>query len=184
MSLGLIKVASQAELSDDLHLIRLLFLLAEANKRSTKSIKGITKLAKLDFLLRYPNCLGRLLIYLNKDKNQAGIKDYEKTSIESKMVRFRYGPWDNRYRRWIGLLVSRGLAITFLEGRTVHIEITDLGVEVLKNLYNEQAFQDMTNRSSIIYKSVGSLSAVKLKDLVYKVFPEIISLKWGQGIEL
>lgn len=35
------------------------------------------------------------------------------------MIRFRYGPWDDRYRRWIGILVAKGLAETSLKGHTV-----------------------------------------------------------------
>lgn len=184
MSLRLIKAASQSESSDELHLVRLLFLLGEADKRVSKTIEGITKLAKLDFLLRYPNCLERMLVALNKNVNQAEVKPYERTSIESKMIRFRYGPWDDRYRRWIGLLVSKGLAVTFIKGRTINIGLTDAGRQFLDTIGQVEEFSDLKRRSNIIYKTVGSKTAMRIKDLIYEVFPEIISLKWGQGIEL
>lgn len=184
MSLKLIKASFEAEQSDDLHLIRILFLLFEADKRIAKSIEGITKLAKLDFLLRYPNCLERMLKHLNKNTALADIKDYERTSIESKMVRFRYGPWDDRYRRWIGLLVSKGLATTFLRGRTVNIILTEKGKEFMDSLIENSHFDDLKMRSKIIYQAVGSKSAVGLKNLIYSVFPEIINLKWGQDIKI
>ncbi len=52
MRLRLIKASAETELDDEFHLQRLLFLLAEAHNRSTKTVEGIMKLAKLDFLLR------------------------------------------------------------------------------------------------------------------------------------
>ena len=70
MSLGLLKAAARAESSDGLHLMRLLILLRCADKRGRmpKPVEGITKLAKLDFLLRYPVYLERALIQLGKSR--------------------------------------------------------------------------------------------------------------------
>ena len=69
-----------------------------------KAVKGITKLAKLDFLLRYPTCLERALHFVNTLRTPIRRKSQprERTSIESKMIRFRYGRGDPRYRRWLG----------------------------------------------------------------------------------
>lgn len=184
MSIRLIQASSKTELSDDFHLPRIIILLNEADSRASKTVEGIMKLAKLDFLLRYPNCLERLLNALNKKTQKIDIKPYERTSIESKMVRFRYGPWDDRYRKWIGILVAKGLAITFLDGRTVHVGITDAGRQVAEELLNMPEFADYKIRAKVIFTSVGSKSATSLKDLIYKVFPEIINMKWGKGIEL
>ena len=109
MSFSLVRSVARLEQADELHLARLLVLLGAATKRrrtsdKEKTIKGITKLAKLDFLLRYPNCLERALKVLNYDPVEANVQDYERDSVESSMIRFKYGPWDDRYRRWIGLL--------------------------------------------------------------------------------
>lgn len=184
MSLKLIKAGTIAENADELHLARILLLLGQADKRSAGSIEGIMKLAKLDFLLRYPNCLERLLIALNRKTLKANIQPHERTSIESKMIRFRYGPWDERYRRWIGLLVSRNLAETFHQGRTVHIKLTEKGREIVNKLAELDEFKDLQTRSDEIYKAVGKETATSLKELIYKVFPEIITMKWGQGIQI
>jgi hypothetical protein len=60
MSLRLVQAVADSENRDDLHLSRLLVLLGSADARKTtpatkaKAVEGITKLAKLDFLLRYP----------------------------------------------------------------------------------------------------------------------------------
>src|SRR5258708_1960003 len=113
MSLRLVRLAAGIETSDDFHLARLLILLRNAANGTTKSVQGITKLAKLDFLLRYPTALIRVLESQRRTKAAAAIPEEERNTIEGRMIRFRYGPWDPRYRRWIALLVSRGLAHTF-----------------------------------------------------------------------
>lgn len=184
MSLRLIKAVSATENADELHLARLLLLLAQSDQRSGSTMAGIMKLAKLDFLLRYPNCLERLLKFKKKNATKANIQPHERTSIESKMVRFRYGPWDNRYRRWIGLLVAKGLAVSYVKGNTVHVDLTDAGRTVVTTISELPAFVDMHERSSLIYRTVGSMSSTALKDLIYEIFPEIIDMKWGEDIAL
>lgn len=184
MSIRLIKAVAATENADELHLARLLLLLGESDQRAGNTMAGIMKLAKLDFLLRYPNCLERLLKAKNKNAAKANIRAHERTSIESKMVRFRYGPWDTRYRRWIGLLVAKGLAVSYLKGNTVHVDLTDAGRRVVATLSELPAFTDMHQRSSLIYRTVGSMSSTALKNLIYEVFPEIIDMKWGENIAL
>jgi hypothetical protein len=112
VSFGVIKLAASIEDSDEFHVSRLLLLIKACSGKSNKPIDGIMKLAKLDFLLRYPNCLMRTLSHLGRDKWAASIGEQEANTIEAKMIRFRYGPWDKRYRRWIGIMVAKGLAST------------------------------------------------------------------------
>ena len=46
----------------DLHLARILILMSElSGKNHTTKIRGITKIVKLDFLLRYPTMLEKTL---------------------------------------------------------------------------------------------------------------------------
>lgn len=184
MSIRLIKAVAATENADELHLARLLLLLGESDQRAGKTMAGIMKLAKLDFLLRYPNCLERLLKAKNKNASRANIQPHERTSIESKMVRFRYGPWDTRYRRWIGLLVAKGLVVSYVKGHTVHVDLTDAGRAVVAQLGASPAFADMRERSILIYRTVGAMSATGLKDLIYEVFPEITDMKWGENIAI
>ena len=111
-------------------------LLLAANDKGSKSIEGITKLAKLDFLLRYPNCLERALVAANRNSELANVKEYERSTLESKMIRFKYGPWDSRYRRWLNLLASRGLATVELQKKTIVIELTDKGQKIAEQAIN------------------------------------------------
>lgn len=184
MSLGLVRQIAAAEADDGLHLARLLLLLREAEGPSKKAVEGITKLAKLDFLLRYPNCLERALVASGRRAADAAVTPQERTTIESKMIRFRYGPWDARYRRWIGLLVARGLAITFVKGVTVHVQLTDPGRDLAEIVARLESFQLLATRSHLIVGAVGKMSATKIKAFVYDVFPELSSMKWGEEIIL
>lgn len=76
----------------DYHLARLLLLL-DAFTRKGGRLDGLTKIAKLDFLLRYPVFLERILVKrglawpsgLAPDAN-------ERLAVESRMVRYKYGP--------------------------------------------------------------------------------------------
>ena len=184
MSFALLKKIGELESGDDLHVARLLLLLQQADKRKTKTVNGITKLAKLDFLLRYPNCLERTAKALGRDLSEARVQAYERTTVESKMIRFRYGPWDDRYRRWIGLMVARGLVDTFVRGRTVHVGLTEAGRNVAAALAAREEFEDLDFRSMLIYRMVGSYGGIKLKDFIYTTFPELSDMKWGDPIDL
>ena len=58
----LFEILADLEDNDDLHLARLLILLGTfVGQNQTGSVEGLTKLAKLDFLLRYPVYLERAL---------------------------------------------------------------------------------------------------------------------------
>ena len=184
MSFNLIRAIAVTENNDDLHLGRLLLLLLAANNRSSKAVEGITKLAKMDFLLRYPNCLERALVADNKKPELAEVKPHERTTIESKMIRFKYGPWDARYRRWLSVLQSRGLVTTEVKGKTVYIELTEMGREIAGQFAVNSAFSDITERSQLVVKNFGIMSATGIKDFVYRVFPELETMKWGEDILL
>ena len=188
MSLRLVKAAADSENDDNLHLARLLLLLGSADARKTtaitkaRAVEGITKLAKMDFLLRYPTCLERVLCALNKSPEDVGVHERERTSIESKMIRFRYGPWDARYRRWLGLLSSRGLVRLAVEGNTIVIGLTDAGRTLAESIKTNPLFAELAHRSDITVKTVGPMSATRLKDFVYEAIPEITNMKWGDEI--
>lgn len=184
MNLRLVRAVAKAENADELHLARLLILIRALDQGKGKPVEGIVKLAKLDFLLRYPNCLERALVARNVDATAANIKEFERNTIETKMTRFRYGPWDERYRRWIGLLVARGLVSTYAKGRTVHVELKDRGKEVATQLSEQNEFKDLDQRSRLIARAVGAMPATKLMDFIYTTFPEITDLKWGEEISL
>lgn len=184
MSLGVLKAAARAENADGLHLMRLLVLLRCADKRGKthKPVEGITKLAKLDFLLRYPVYLERALVARGKSPDAVHLLPRERTTVETRMIRFRYGPWDGRYRRWLSLLSARGLVTLSLSGRKIEIGLTDAGRAVADDFSERPLFQDLAERGALVVKTVGEMSAMRLKNFVYEIVPEITGMKWGQEI--
>lgn len=181
--MSLFSIFAGLEDNDDLHLGRLLVLLGTfAGRKGHGSINGLTKLAKLDFLLRYPTYLERALQSRNAPSSDAEVADYERESVESSMVRFHYGPWDFRYRRFINLLVAKGLAQVNIEGRTIHISLTENGIDVASRLSKSEEFQDIAKRSRLL-KRHFDLSSTNLMRFIYKTFPEIATLRLGEVIE-
>jgi hypothetical protein len=108
---------------DDLayHQARVLMLVAAvaAAKGHAGKVDGLTKLAKLDFLVRYPALAPEVLDRLDPDDPRLGLSEddlAEPASVEAPMTRYKYGPWDDRYYPVIGALVSRGL-LRYAQGR-------------------------------------------------------------------
>ncbi|MEX2120220.1 MAG: hypothetical protein WD847_11555 [Pirellulales bacterium] len=180
--MSLFDVLADLEGNDDLHLGRLLVLLkAFSGRDGSDTVEGLTKLAKLDFLLRYPVFLERALPKRGANPASAHVQEHERKSVESAMVRFRYGPWDFRYRRFLNLLVARGLATVTTERRTIHIGLTAPGHTVADRLSQDDANQDVLRRAKLL-KRYLDLSATKLMKFIYDTFPEIGTLRLGAEI--
>lgn len=172
------------EEDDNLHLGRLLILFATfAGKQGKETIGGLTKLAKLDFLLRYPVCLERALEARNASTRNINITEHERKSVESRMVRYRYGPWDFRYRRFINVLVAKGLARIEIKGKTIDVGLTPTGMDVARTLVQDERFRDIDQRAKIL-KRYFNLSGTNLMKFIYKTFPEITTLRLGEEIHL
>ncbi len=148
--MSLFSVTSSVENSDLFHMSRLLLLIdVFATPAGDGSIEGLTKLAKLDFLLRYPANLERALAARGAKPEEAHVLDFERNSVEASMVRFKYGPWDFRYRRFINLLVAKGLVHVYLKGRTIHLGITDSGREAARLLESDAIFSSWSARLAL-----------------------------------
>lgn len=166
--------------SSEYHLARLILIL-DAFTSDGAWMKGITKLVKLDFLLRYPTYLERALQVRSASTRSLHVADYERRSIESTMVRYRYGPWDARYRRWINMLVSTGLLDIVVSGRTVEMRITDSGRGVAEALGQTDAFGLYRGRLQSL-KTHLNLTATGLTKFIYQTFPALSSMRLGEEI--
>ncbi len=83
--MDLMEAMADLELSDDLHEARLLVLLrAFAGETGAEKIEGLTKLAKLDFLLRYPVFLERALKKRGASTRAVELQPHEEMSVESR----------------------------------------------------------------------------------------------------
>jgi hypothetical protein len=180
--MDLIEALADLEENDELHGARLLVLLAAfAGTAGDGEVEGLTKLAKLDFLLRYPVMLERALTARNKPTAAVQVQPYERDSVESRMVRYRFGPWDHRYRRFVNLLAAKGLAQVRLEGRTVNVGITPAGLKLAERLTSSGEFTDVARRAAAL-KTHMDLSATNLMKFVYETFPELTSLSMNEAI--
>ena len=169
--------------SVDLHATRILLLLdAFAGKDGTGQIEGLTKLAKLDFLLRYPVMLERALKAKRRTIRDVGLEEHERTSVESEMVRYRFGPWDHRYRELLNVLVAKALATVDVRGRTVVIGLTSRGREIAGELAADQAFGPYIRRSVAI-KRHFDIKGTNLMRFIYDTFPEVVSLRSNESIQ-
>ena len=166
----------------DLHAARLLVLIsAFSGAGAGDAVEGLTKLAKLDFLLRYPVMLERALAAKGRSARDVQLEEHERLSVESEMVRYRFGPWDHRYREFLNILVGKGLVTLSVEGRKVVIALTDRGRNMAAELASSPVFQDYTRRSSLL-KRHFDVQGTTLMRFIYDTFPEVVSLRSNEGI--
>jgi hypothetical protein len=177
------EIVNWLEGDDSLHLGRLLVLIdAFAGRKGGQPIQGLTKLAKLDFLLRYPAYLERALVARNAPEAAVQVRDFERGSIEARMVRFRFGPWDHRYHRLLNTLVGKGLAAVRNEGRTIIIHPTERGRAAAAQLAREREYEALRHRAGLL-KRYLDLKATTLVEFIYETLPEVASLRIGETIE-
>lgn len=181
MSLDLVDIVSSLDRDEDVHLARILVLLKAFSRPDAPAIEGITKLAKLDFLLRYPSCLEKALLARNVPIKNIPVDDYERLTIEARMIRYRYGPWDHRYRRFLNILVARKLATVRTDGRTIQIDLTPAGIVLAAKLAATPGFFRVYERAQLLQKHLD-LKARKLMEFIYEQFPELTSLEFNEGI--
>lgn len=178
----IIRTSLLAERDDSQHVARLMLILRHLAEKGDGTVAGITKLAKLDFLCRYPQYFQRFSDRVRSRPEVVELRPYENLTVENRMIRFRYGPWDPRYRRWISLLVSRGLAHAYTKGRTVHVGLTPGGVAVSEALASWDEFRDLDIRAEQLSRIAASKSGTQIKDIIYEIVPELGDLDWGERI--
>lgn len=154
----------------DYHAARLLLLL-HAFETQRRPMKGLTKLVKLDFLLRYPVFLERLLrsrglTWSIGTEPTAG----ERMAVESTMIRYKYGPWDDAYYGVIGSLISRALVESTDAART-SLRLTADGRRVAAELTHDPAWKAVANRA-VLLKRHFDMSGNALKNVIYAELPD------------
>lgn len=163
-------VPLSADSITEFHAARLLLLILKC--RGT--VVGLTKLAKLDFFVRYPDYFGMVA----DSRGHIG-------ETESAMIRHHYGPWDHRYYAVLGYLESRGLLeITRQSARTFAFALTERGMAAAKVLAEDEAFDDLNAQIGAVVDNLGSLSGNAIKTLIYSSFDsEVGRRQLGEVIE-
>ncbi len=157
-----------------------ILLLINAFTTPTKSLEGRTKLAKLDFLLRYPSFMQRALA-IRTSSQVMELASEEQHNIEGRMIRYRYGPWDPSYYSILGRLIGKGLIETVPNQRGLSYRSTERGTQIAKAIAKEESWSETSVRVKLL-KQNFNLSGNALKDFIYEHFPEVTSASWGQKI--
>jgi hypothetical protein len=165
-----------ALIRDDMayHQARVLLLVAAvaAAQGHSGKVDGLTKLAKLDFLLRYPALASSVLDSLDPADpclHLTGDDEANPSDVEAPMIRYKYGPWDDRYYPVIGALVSRGL-LRYARGRrgSVALAPTAAGRRLARQLAEGSTWAEVADRSRAIADAASGLTGNALKDLIYE----------------
>lgn len=165
--------------ADDLlefHAARLLLLTRWCG--TDLEIDGLTKLAKLDFLARYPAFLARACAAVGESPPpHSGI-------VEAAMVRHHYGPWDPRYYHVLAFLEGAGLLTVTPDNRgNYRFRLTDNGADYADRLSADGAFTEMVEQMRHIASAFGRYSGSALKRLIYEQFDaEVGQLPLGRVI--
>ncbi len=175
--------------SIEFHASRLLFLLKFCSidklDDNTVGIKGRTKLAKLDFFLRYP-------LYLEQALQQSEfspegfiirLEEREKRSIETTMIRYKYGPWDHRYYDVFAYLIAKNIMRVEIQEGVDYFCITELGAKAVGLLLKQGGYREILNRCQIIKRTLAQYSGGWLKKFIYRSFPRIVGQPVGTIIE-
>jgi hypothetical protein len=167
--------ASVPLIADDIlefHAARLLLLIAICG--TNDAISSLTKLAKLDFFVRYPDFF--LAASIADDKNVSAPGE-QQASVEAAMVRHHYGPWDKRYYHILAFLEARGLITIRKSGRSFRIALTKLGKNRGQRLGRMPAFAKLHLHMEAVGAAFRAKTGNELKTLIYQTFDEEIRRK-------
>lgn len=159
-------------LADDVlefHAARLMLLFSICG--TAGKIDGLTKMAKLDFFVRYPQFFNVVCEHLGKSSHPT----YE--TVESSMVRFHYGPWDKRYYHILSYLEGKELITITRKGNQYQFELTKLGRAKATLLKNAKSFKEITEHMKKVKKEFGGKKGETLKKLIYQVFDEEVGAR-------
>lgn len=158
----------------DPHTARVLILLRHFGANTEKPLEGLTKLAKLDFLIRYPAFTDRLLAARGTSwAIGTEPSEDEEQAVESRMIRYKYGPWDDRYYPILGTLLGLGLVDLSKEGRTFVMSLTSAGTELAAEIAENDEWQREDLRASFLHTQFN-MTGSRLKKLIYTELPDVV----------
>ncbi|WP_410674117.1 hypothetical protein [Amycolatopsis sp. cmx-4-68] len=183
-------IVERTLLREDLayHQARVLLLVTavSATKGHASKLDGLTKLAKLDFLLRYPALAPQVLDRLDRTDPRLHLSVNEfsaPTDVEAPMTRYKYGPWDDRYYAIIGALIGRGLLrYTAARKGSVAVTPTPAGRRLAGELGHSRQWTDVNDRSHAIAEASANMTGNALKDRIYERLADLMDRPHRQVI--
>lgn len=157
-----------------------LLLLIHAFTTERGGLDGRTKLAKLDFFLRYPEFMQRALAIRGSQlEPEPGLHT---GSIEQGMVRYRYGPWDPAYFAILGRLQGKGLIETRPGRRgALAYRTSSEGARIADALVSTESWAPVGHATAQLRRHLD-LTGSNLKRFIYEHFPEVTAARWGQSL--
>ena len=146
-------------------------------------VRGRTLLAKLDVFVRYPTYLARALEIRAASRPALSARfDAGPASVESRMVRYLYGPWDHVYYAVLGYLIGKGLLAVEIERGTEVFRLTPAGAAAAAALAADPAHAELAERAALAHRAFSGFTGTRLKQFIYDQFPEIVARKLGATI--
>lgn len=161
----------------EFHAGRLVLLLSTCGG-SAGAISGLTKMAKLDFFVRYPDFFDAVR-YGPEQRRARG-----EQAVEAAMVRHHYGPWDKRYYHVLAFLEARELITVRKSTKSYRIALTKQGKQAAGRLAEAPAFAALHRSMREVSESLGDKNGNELKNLIYTTFKEEVGRRpMGSTIE-
>jgi len=154
------------------HAARLLLLIEVCGGEGrSPSVDGSTKLAKLDFFLRYPAFLERAQQELRRRGDSATSVSFEAgDEVEAPMIRYRFGPWDPRYRDYVSFLEARGLLkVTKGSHGARKLTLTAGGRKIAKGLLADASYGPLKARAEAMVGNLATWQGSALKNFIYEL---------------
>lgn len=151
-----------------------------------RKLDGLTKLAKLDFLIRYPALAPQVLPSLQSSDSRLHLSPEDQTDptgVESPMTRYKYGPWDDRYYSIIGALVGRGL-LRYARGRrgSVALASTANGKRLAGQMKASEQWSEIADRCQAVAEASSGLTGNALKEVIYDRLADLMDRPHRQVI--
>ena len=132
-------------------------------------IDGLTKMAKLDFFVRYPQ-------FFNTVCGSMSVAGTSATNmIESNMIRFHYGPWDERYYHILAYLEGKELITVIKQDQAFILSLTKAGKRIADRFAADKSFSLLVEQMKRVKAVLGGKAGSTLKKLIYEIFDEEVA---------
>lgn len=163
--------------------MRILILIREfsGSPSHPRALDGRIKLAKLDFLLRYPKYLARVLRSRGATADDLDSIDTDQSPLQQRMIRYRYGPWDPSYYATLGSLIGRGLVDAVPVPKGIGYRATAAGREVVESVLTDDSWTHVYDNTRLVKRHLD-LAGSTLKDILYAQIPEMTNADWHEEL--
>ena len=106
----------------------------------------------------------------------------EDPTVESRMIRYLYGPWDHLYYPVLAYLIGKRLIEVQIRKNTEIFRLTAKGFELAGRMSTESTYSDVAGRAKLVRALFYNFSGTRLKDFIYRSFPEVVAREIGGTI--